>query len=726
MIDGIDAINICTGLQPDDLLMTRGREVFGRQCHGAGDALRIGEGTSAVLRGRQAAFDILAEAGISYDYNEYLSLSGEYIDSQQHPLRVIDEPFLPSGERKTEKPFVMIDCLHGFACNPCEFACPHGAITKTSTGAVPHIDYSKCTGCMACVYQCPGLAIFGYNLKKDWLFLPLEFDVPEGEEVFLVGNDGSQRGSGIVEKILRKKNRTNLARVRSLDVHGDSLTEVRGFIRKTHYPEPLTWEQAPGDDRSETFLCHCEDVRIEDILKIAGDRTSVSVDEIKHTTRLGMGACRGKRCIQRLRQAIRPYGITLTGEATPRGPMSNPLSLGELYPSGKKDEIIVAVNGSGAVKKTVKSLVAGGGIGGSALFRYLAEAGLEPVLINDGHGSSWRNIAGGRPAFSVPELSDIARQNFYLFRELQSVRNIDFRKIRYVNFAHDEESYQNLEASMAWQDACMIGPDGFRKEISPLIGDLAGKYTGALITRDCWQATPGKTIEVLRNLGRAFGGSVKEGVKLMDVRKDGDTYIALTRNPDGTWTEYHTPVFVNALGAAGGEFARKAGYETGHFPVRHQAFITRRMPMMGVNGEPLPMLIDRRRYKGFIAVYGQQLAETGQIIGCASPAFDGQEAGSNLKTNSRRFAEIVSEVFVDWIPDLAAAGFQALWSGYYVEPRMIIDPAKGLFIGLRGQGFMLGQYLARLYVDDLLGKKVPEYFRRLSLEGDGLHEMALK
>ena len=69
---------------------------------------------------------------------------------------------------------------------------------------------------------------------------------------------------------------------------------------------------------------------------------------------------------------------------------------------------------------------------------------------------------------------------------------------------------------------------------------------------------------------------------------------------------------------------------------------------------------------------------------------------------------------------------QAVWAGYYVEPRMIVDPGLGLFIGLRGQGFMLGQYLARLYVDAFLGRPTPEYFKRLALDGDGLPEKAFK
>ena len=219
IFSGIDAINICTGLVPDDQLIIKGHEIFGRHCYGGGDSIRIGEGTSAVLRGKQLAFEILEDMGKRYNYDEFLAISKEYIDSQQHPSRVIEEPYQPDKERMFQKPFVQIDCLYGFACNPCEFACPHGAITKTSTSTVPQIDYTKCIGCMDCVYQCPGLAIFGYALNKDWLFLPVEFDVQEKSEVFLVDNYGKKLGEGIIEKLLVKPNKTNVARVKSLDIH---------------------------------------------------------------------------------------------------------------------------------------------------------------------------------------------------------------------------------------------------------------------------------------------------------------------------------------------------------------------------------------------------------------------------------------------------------------------------------------------------------------------------
>jgi len=67
-----------------------------------------------------------------------------------------------------------------------------------------------------------------------------------------------------------------------------------------------------------------------------------------------------------------------------------------------------------------------------------------------------------------------------------------------------------------------------------------------------------------------------------------------------------------------------------------------------------------------------------------------------------------------------------VWAGYYVEPRMVPDPDLGLFIGMRGQGFMPGRYLAKMYVDKLLGNPIPAYFDRLTMKGDGLLEKAFK
>lgn len=734
-IDDIDCINICTGLIPDSQLLRKGHEVFGLACHGVGDAVRIGEGTSAVLRGRQCAYEIMQALGLRVNYDEYLTISKEYIDSQQHPKRILEEPRKPSAERMAERGFVIMDCLYGFACNPCSFACKFGAITKSSTSTVPMIDYSKCIGCMDCVSQCPGLAIFGYRTEGRTLYLPIEYAAEPGSEVFLVDNNGEKVGEGVIGRIQAKPNRTNVAVVKATKIYNETspedLLKARGFIVKEEYPEPLelhpVLKVAPAEDASsDTYICHCEDVTLESLLEMMGSRKSITAQELKHITRIGMGVCRGSRCLSRARQALRNHGVEVIGEFTPRGPMANLVEIGAVSNREGGGPYITSDLFTRQSPVKVGAFVAGGGIAGSATFRYLAEAGFAPVMINMDHGSSWRNIAGGRPAFSLPALADIARHNLEIFKDLASKGAIDFRLIRYISFAHDEANYKALEASIAWSDAYMVEKKDFQREISDYFNPNLNTYSHALITRDCWQASPGRTIDLVRRLGMEAGGTLFENTQLINVSKNGDLYEVLVKHPDGKYVRYETEIFVNALGANADKFAKQLGIETGLFPVRHQAFITKRLPLLGKDGTPLDMLIDRRKYKGFSAVYGQQLADTGQIIGCASPLNDATDAFRNLKVGTREFLEIVSEVFSDWIPQLRGMSFQATWSGYYIEPRYIVDPARGLFTGMRGHGFMLSQYIAKLYVDALLGREVPGYFRDMALDGPGLSEQAFK
>ena len=724
VVSDIDIINICTGLTPDNQLLTKGRELYGHRVYGVGDAVRIGEGTSAVLRGKQAAYEIAQDLGIRYNYDDYLDISRQYIDSQQHPVRLLERPNLPTSERMAAKPFVQLDCLYGFACNPCTFSCPQGAISKPTTSSTPTVDYNKCIGCMACVNHCPGLAIFGYDLAKNWCFLPIEYEVQDGAEVFLVDNNGRKIGEGRVEKILHKDNKTNVARVFVAQVDGQ-MTDVKGFILKEKYLNTLSIQNTQNTQKEPTYICHCEDITDAQVLEAVGDRKYISVDELKHITRMGMGPCRGKRCIARARGLLRTHGIELTGDATPRAPLSNQVSLGDLYTEGRR-EVFIFPKDNDVRHEEVRVLIAGGGIAGSGLFRYFSEAGFKPVLVNWSRGASWRNIGGGRPAFSNPDIADIAQHSHEIFKSIQKVHNINYKPTRYVNLVHDDATYRALDASRAWSDAYMVDRKDFKREISPLWDDSRDTYSHALMTRDCWQATPGRVIDYIRGIGTSLGGRVYEDCELLQVWRKGDKTVALVRDHEGHYVEYTADHFVNSMGWGAEKFTDMLGIDTGLYPVKHQAFITRRLPLMGVNGAALDMIIDRRHYKGFSAVYGQQFAHTGQIIGCASPDTDAYETRQNIKYNSKEFLEIVSEVFAEWIPGLKEVSFLAVWAGRYTEPRYIVDPEVGLLTGLRGHGFMLGQYLAKLYVDKYLGRDVPSYMKDLALSGHGLSENAFK
>ena len=729
VIDDIDIINICTGLTPDNQLLVKGKELYGHHVYGVGDAVRIGEGTSAVLRGRQAAYEIAGELGLRYNYDDYLDISRQYIDSQQHPVRLLEKPNLPGEERMKARPFVQLDCLYGFACNPCTFSCPQGAISKPSTSSTPTVDYDKCIGCMECVNHCPGLAIFGYNLQKEWCFLPIEYEVAEGAEVYLVDNNGQKIGEGVVEKVLKKDNKTNVARVKvesgKWKDESVKMTDVKGFLLKDRCPSALSTARYSLSTKEATYICHCEDITDEQLLAVVGDRKYISVDELKHITRMGMGPCRGKRCIARARQVLRAHGVEVTGDATPRAPLSNQVTLGDIYTEGRK-EVYVFPKGNDVQHEAVRVFIAGGGIAGSGLFRYFSEAGFNPVMVNWSRGASWRNIGGGRPAFSNPDIADIAHHSHEIFRQIQSVHNINYKPTHYVNLVHDDATYRALDASRAWSDAYMVDRKDFKREISPLWDDSRTTYSHALITRDCWQATPGRVIDYIRGIGVQNGGRYYEDTELLQVWRKDSKVVALVRNHEGRYIEYTCDHFVNAMGWGAERFTDMLGIDTGLYPVKHQAFITRRLPMMGPNGGPLDMIIDRRHYKGFSAVYGQQFEHTGQIIGCASPDTDAYETRQNIKYNSREFLEIVCQVFAEWIPNLKDVSILACWAGRYTEPRYIVDPSVGLLTGLRGHGFMLGQYLAKLYVEKYLGHEVPGYMKDLALSGKGLSENAFK
>lgn len=72
-----------------------------------------------------------------------------------------DGPGIPDGARRRQGPVACIECFQQIPCNPCEEACPHGAISVGSEiTALPKLDEERCTGCGLCVTRCPGLAIF--------------------------------------------------------------------------------------------------------------------------------------------------------------------------------------------------------------------------------------------------------------------------------------------------------------------------------------------------------------------------------------------------------------------------------------------------------------------------------------------------------------------------------------------------------------------------------------
>lgn len=147
-------------------------------------------------------------------------------------------PGIPCDKRLEEGPVAFIECVQEIPCNPCEEACPYGAIEvgKPITN-LPKLKADKCKGCGICIAACPGLAIFkvhkNYSKTTSLVEFPFEYyPLPEkGEEVRCVNRAGEFITKGKVIKVvnLDKFDSTPLITV---EIPKQYCLEVRSIQRK--------------------------------------------------------------------------------------------------------------------------------------------------------------------------------------------------------------------------------------------------------------------------------------------------------------------------------------------------------------------------------------------------------------------------------------------------------------------------------------------------------------
>ena len=144
-------------------------------------------------------------------------------------------PAIPSAERLKQGAVAVIECAQEIPCNPCEEACPAGAIqVGEAITNLPVLASDQCTGCGLCIPVCPGLAIFvvdvTYSDREATVQLPYEFlPLPEkGEFVTALDREGTPVCPARVVNV-RNPNRFDHTAVITIAIPKDQAMNVRNI-----------------------------------------------------------------------------------------------------------------------------------------------------------------------------------------------------------------------------------------------------------------------------------------------------------------------------------------------------------------------------------------------------------------------------------------------------------------------------------------------------------------
>jgi ferredoxin len=151
---------------------------------------------------------------------------------------LLASPGRPSRERMEKGPVAFIECVEDIPCNPCEEACPFGAITVgLPITNLPVLHGDQCTGCGLCIAQCPGLAIFkvhlNYTETTSLVEFPYEYcPLPEeGDTVPCGDRNGDYVTQGKVIRVKNAKVNDGTAVV-GVEIPKAHCLEVRTICRK--------------------------------------------------------------------------------------------------------------------------------------------------------------------------------------------------------------------------------------------------------------------------------------------------------------------------------------------------------------------------------------------------------------------------------------------------------------------------------------------------------------
>jgi sarcosine oxidase, subunit beta len=361
-------------------------------------------------------------------------------------------------------------------------------------------------------------------------------------------------------------------------------------------------------------------------------------------------------------------------------------------------------------------VVVGAGITGLAVALHLAEAGLEPFVVErTGIGAEASGVQPGgvRQQWSTRLSCTLAREalSFYsdLASRLESALPLGFAKCGYLFVAHSDERLHELERSVATQNeagvsSCIVSAEEAAELVPGL--EASGVAGASWCGEDGYFDHPQTVVEAFAYAAQARGATLVLS-EVSSIAQDGSAWQVALR--DGR--RIPAAQVVVAAGCDAPQLVRTLGVE---LPIRREArhlFLSD--PIVERLLEPLVVSTERRfAYK--------QLAN-GRVLVSDLSAIGKPEAAHHMWRS--RLRSVIEEL----VPILGHVSFPRLVSGFYdVTPdnQPVLGPVDGLpglhlAAGFSGHGFMLAPAVGRRIAASVLGAEPDETLAQLRYERFG-------
>ncbi len=361
--------------------------------------------------------------------------------------------------------------------------------------------------------------------------------------------------------------------------------------------------------------------------------------------------------------------------------------------------------------KVYDAVIIGAGSVGLPTAFFLAEAGLEPLIIDQfaspGQGCNKAAIGGIRATHSAPSKIRLCLESLEVFSTWEDRYGDDIEWYRggYSFVAYREREERALKDLLETQQDFGLDIHWLnREELLHVIPDLNPKnLIGGTYSPDDGSASPLLAAHAFYTRAAERGARFHFGERVTGIIRRRDKVVGVRTDKGG----YATETVINAAGPWARKAAQIGGLDVPVTPDSHEAGVT----------EPVqrfvdPMIVDLRPARGSKNYYFYQHG-TGALIFCITP--EPPIVGTDRRETSE-FLPMIAPRMVGLMPKLAHIRVRRTWRGLYPmtpDGFPVVGRSRELegyvfAVGMCGQGFMLGPGVGSLLSRMLQGELTAE------------------